>query len=243
MTVENSEGPLQSAPPKPNSFRRMVGVFGAPVVTMLDIARRPDFLVALIVLIVISIGANIVAMPRLDVESEIRDQLTERGLTEEQIEKQLDMVTRINKVATPLTAIFVPLIILAIAGILLLAFKVFGGEGTFKQALGITTYSWFPLLLKGVITVALLLTRTSVTPSQMTTLLKSNLGFLASADDAPALFAFLSSLDVFVFWTLFLLIVGFAESSRFTRGKAAAMIISLWGIAVLARAGFAAVTG
>jgi hypothetical protein len=57
----------------------------------------------------------------------------------------------------------------------------------------------------------------------------------------PALHSIAASIDVFTFWVLALLVIGFGYAAKVTRKKAAILILSLWGIFVLGKAGWAAV--
>jgi hypothetical protein len=72
--------------------------------------------------------------------------------------------------------------------------------------------------------------------------LSSNLGFLVDSKSA-ALHSILSSLDVFSFWTLALLVIGFAASARVSRKAATGVIVAIWALLVLGKAGFAAIFG
>lgn len=232
-----------TAPPRPNPFKRIGGIFFSPLETMTDIARRPDWVVALVLLTLLGVALNLYAAPKIDFESEMRVDLEERGLTEEQIDRQMEMVTNVQKFSGVMGAAFILLAIAGIAGILLIAFKMFGGEGRYVQALAVTTYGSYPLLLvKNVLTTALIVPRSTITPSEMVALVKSNPGFLVDAKEAPMAFAFLSSIDVFSIWALFLLTLGFAEASRLSRRQSAILIGSLWGAMVLVKVGFAALT-
>jgi hypothetical protein len=56
----------------------------------------------------------------------------------------------------------------------------------------------------------------------------------------PILFALLTSLDVFMLWTIILLTIGFSKVSRLSKGKSAAIIVSLWIVTVAIKLGFAA---
>jgi hypothetical protein len=48
-------------------------------------------------------------------------------------------------------------------------------------------------------------------------------------------------MDVFTFWVLALLAIGYAAAAKVTRKKAAILILSLWGLFVLGKAGWAAI--
>jgi len=70
----------------------------------------------------------------------------------------------------------------------------------------------------------------------------SNLGVLVSQKDHPAIASLLNSIDVFSFWTIFLLAVGFSAASegRLDRKKAMTGVIALWVIYVLIKVGWKA---
>ena len=72
-------------------------------------------------------------------------------------------------------------------------------------------------------------------------MVRSNLGFLIERKASPALQSLLESLDVFSFWSLALFVVGFAAAARISRKSAAGVIVALWILYVLGKAGFAAI--
>jgi uncharacterized membrane protein (DUF485 family) len=85
--------------------------------------------------------------------------------------------------------------------------------------------------------------RTDVRMSELASMVKSNPGFLVDMKEQPAAFAFLSSLDVFNLFLVFLLIIGFSQLSRLSRGVSAAIVLSLWLVTVLVKTGLGALQG
>ena len=239
MTSAMEPGAPQQ-PGKANPFERLAGVFISPAETHKSIAARPDWLVPFLLILVVSIGANFVVAPHIDFEPQIRAQVEKQGGGEEDVEQALGMVEKFGKFQSIITAVFVPIILIVTAAVLLLAVKVMGGEGTFKQVFSITNYSWMPQILKAIIATAIIVPKGMIDARHLGTLLKSNLGFLADPLEAPVAFSFLSSLDAFTIWTLFLLTVGLSEAARFSRAKAATIVVILWLVIVLAKAGLAA---
>ena len=59
--------------------------------------------------------------------------------------------------------------------------------------------------------------------------------------DQKALHSLLGSLDIFSFWTIALLSIGFAAAARVKKGQAAGVIVALWAVFILGKAGFAAI--
>ncbi len=235
-----TETPAPAPPARPNPFARLAGLVTSPADTIRSIADRPDWLVPLLLILVVSVVLNFVALPRLDVESQLRDQFGEQGMTEEQIDEAIERMEAFRKFAAPITAISVVISLLALTALYLLISKIFGGEGTFKQFFAVTNYAWIPQMVKGILVVLLLLRAGTISPERMGTLLKSNLGFLADPEEQAMLFAVLSSIDVFNFATLALMAIGYGQASRFGKEKGAVMVIATYVIWILVRVGFAA---
>lgn len=244
MTSEPTESLTPGPKKTDNAFQRLAGVLIAPVETLQSIAARPTWLVALILITLIGVATTFIVAPKLDLESGMRAQFEKRGgMSEEQIDQAIEMASTIKKFSGAIAVVTTPVTILLIAALFLLAFKVFGGEGGFAQYFAITVHAWLPQTIKGVLLTAIIAFRESVPVEQMPVLLKSNLGFLSDPESAPMAFAFLSSLDVFAFWTLFLLIVGFSFASRMKRSTAAMLVLIPWLVVILFKVAFAALQG
>jgi hypothetical protein len=229
-----------SGPPPKGPVQRIVGALFSPNEAFDDIARKPDILVPLIVIVLISFVATFMIMPKLDLESEIREGIeANKDIPADQREQIVRFSVASGKVIGYASPVFAIVILAIIAGILLLAFRMMGGEGTFKQAFSVTLYSWLPLTIKGLVGAVIALSRSSVTASEMATLLKSNPAFLVDPKEQMAVHSLLSSIDLFNIWTLVLLIIGFAFVSRFSKAKSAAIIITLWVVTILVKVGFA----
>ena len=247
--MSSSFEPSPIAPPGPpaapsakSPFQRIAGVLFDPVETFADIARRPDILIPLAVVIVISILSSIVVMPRVDFESAIRDSMADQK--NEMSAEDQERVVRFGAAAAKAVGYAAPLLnvvfFAVIAGVLLLAFRLLGGEGTYKQAFSVTVYAWFPLLIQGIVGLIILLARGSVPAEELPNLVMSNLGFLVDMKQNPVAYALLSALDLFTIWTLVLFIIGFSFVARVSRAKSAIIVLSFWIILVLFKVGAAA---
>lgn len=239
----NPASPAPEPAVKPNPFARMFGVFFNPIPTMKSVAERPDWVVPLLLILVLTFATNFIAAPRLDMVTDMREQMAENGATEEQIDEMAENMGTMQKVMGPLSVVLIPIWISLLAGVIFVAFKMFGGGGTFKQAFAVTTYAWLPLLLKGIIGTVLILNRTDVRMSELANLVKSNPAFLVDMKEQPAAFAFLSSIDVFNLFMVFLLIIGFSQLTRLSRGTSAAIVLSLWLVTVLVKTGLGSLQG
>jgi hypothetical protein len=233
-------------PPAKNSFQRIVGVLFAPAETFRDIARKPDILVPLLLIVIVTYVTVALTAPRMDWDAVVAQQ-------EEAMRKQnpnmtdadMERVAKFTKAGGTVFAYTMPLFFIAwyaiVAGVLLLAVRLFGGEGTYKQAFSATLYAWMPMLLAGIVgTVVVLVRGGLIDPQAMQTLVKSNPAFLVDIKEQPILFSLLSSLDIFTIWYLILLVIGFAALSRLSKTKVAVIVISLWLVTVVIKVGMAA---
>jgi hypothetical protein len=234
MTVSDVPGSAPAAPaPKPNSFQRVIGVLFSPNETFASIARQPDWLVPLALILVVSLVSGIVFAQRVDFGAPIREAMDQnKNVTPEQAERAVRIGASVAKVITYFAPILSLIVLLIIAGVVLIAFRVLGGEGDFRQALSVTSYSWMPGLIKSIILTAIIAAR-GASASDLATLLRSNLAFLVLMKDNPLLFALLSKIDVFSIWLVALMVIGFSFVSKFSKAKSAAVVVSLWLVATL----------
>jgi hypothetical protein len=230
-SVDEISPPGQAAP-KPNPFERIVGVLFSPNETFASIARQPDWVVPLVLMLVVSLIAGIVIGNRVDFASAAREAMEQKNIPPDRVESAVKMTAAISKVASYCAPIFSVIGFLVIAGVLLLAFRLFGGEGNFKQAFSASVYAWIPGLLKSIITLVVLLTRDSMSAEDLAIAVRSNLGFLVSMKSNPMAFAVLTSLDIFTIWVLILFSIGFAYVARVPKAKAATIVVTLWLVTV-----------
>jgi len=238
MTVgqdDASATPAPDAGPAPNSFQRVIGVLFSPDATFASIARRPDWVMPLVILLIMSMAAGVVIAQHVDFGAAAREAMEQnKNITQEQMDKGVKMAAGIGKVATYLSPVLTVIGLLVIAGVLLLAFRIFGGEGDFKQAFSVTCYASMPSVIKGLVMLIIVLAKGGTIPAQaLATLVRSNLGFLADYKASPMAFALLSSVDIFSIWFCVLLIIGFAYVARVSRAKAAVVVVSLWVVVLL----------
>jgi hypothetical protein len=244
MTTEPVSSPdLQ--PKQQNFFERIAGVLFAPADTFQDIARRPDVLWPLLLIVLSGYLSAIVITPRLDMSS-IEEQQREamrksnRKLSEEDMERVAKFGAASAKVGIFAAPVVFIVWYVIVAAVLLFACRLFGGEGTFGQAFSATLYAWIPLLILGIISTIVVFARGTFDPITAATLVKSNAAFLVDMKEQPALFALLSALDVFTIWTIVLLIFGFAALSKLSLKTTASIVVSIWIALILVRVGWTA---
>lgn len=245
MTVEGAEPAAPAVAPPQGPFQRIAGVLFAPAPAFEDIARKPDVLVPLLLLVVFAYGSTALTVPRIDYEAMFASQAEQmRERNPNVSDADLERIQRFTMAVTRVMSWIGPALMMAwwavVAGVLLLAFRLFGGEGTYRQAFSATVYAWFPLMIFSILSTIVILARGSFDPMTAATLVKSNPAFLVDMKEQPVLFALLSSFDVFTLWTVALLVIGFSALSRSTRAKSAVIVVSLWALMIMIKTGFAA---
>lgn len=232
-------------PPRKNVLQRIAGVLFAPAETFADIARRPTILGPALVLLIVGYLSTAIAMPRFDFDA-LTAMQREKILKQnpQMAEKDLERMDRYAIAGTKVFVWCAPVLMFAwyaiVAAVLLFAFRLMGGEGTYKQAYSATLYAWMPMLILGIIGSIVVIARGSFDPTTAQTLVKSNPAFLVEMKEQPVLFSFLASFDLFGMWMVVLLAFGFAALSRMRLRTALAIVIPLWLAFVLVRLGFTA---
>jgi hypothetical protein len=217
----------------------------SPAETFEDIARKPDVLMPLLLFVLIGYAGSFITIPRLDLDSVIEQQHAVMKAKNPQMqEKDFETIDRMTRAFTKVIGWIGPVlgvaIYLILAGVFLLAFRLFGGQGTYLQALSATLYSWVPLILFSILMTIIIAVRGSFDPTTAATIVRSNPAFLVDMKEQPVLYSLLSSLDLFTFWTLTLMSFGYAAMSRFSRVKSAIFVFCIYFGYVFVKLGFAA---
>src|SRR3954449_6321168 len=91
--------PAAGAEPKPNSFQRIIGVLFSPDATFASIARRPDWVVPLVLLLIVSLCVGVILAPRVDFGSATREAMEQnKNVSQEQVDRAVKMTSSIGKV-------------------------------------------------------------------------------------------------------------------------------------------------
>jgi hypothetical protein len=240
-TTEVTLPPASDASPEVSAVGRVPGAFFAPVRTFESIARRPTWLVPLLLWTILSVATTAVLLPKIDYEQMTREALQRRGQTipEDRMASIVERQKKFGSIFGWVGGAVTPAVLsLLVAVVIWGTFKVFGYDARFSQAFGVTTHAYLPGVLKGIFLMLLVSRQETVNPQNLGDLLTSNLGFLVPADSSKALHALLQSFDVFALWVVVLLVLGFAAAAKARRGAAAGIIGTLWLVTVAIRVGW-----
>ena len=230
-----AEAPLPEKTSSPLS--RIVGVFVSPSSTFADIARRPDWIVPILLLLVVSYVSVFMIAGKIDFNTVYRQAMEAQHMPPDQQERALRIATSIGK-SIMYVAPFFSIGGLVIAALLLwLGLRMLGGQLTFLQSFAVTAYAWMPHVLAGIIGIIVSMSRKTIGVEELQTLVHSNPAFLVSMKTNPVLFNFLSTLDLFSIWVIILLTIGLSIAAKVSKVKAFAVVITLWAVYVLFRVG------
>ena len=237
----------QPATPRPNPFSRLAGALFSPEKTFSSIARQPDILVPLILFMVWSLISGVLIAQKVDFLSEARAQMARQNIPPEQAAQQLKWGGAFAKVIAYTAPITTVILFAFVAAMVMLSFRLMGGEGEFKHYFSVTIYAWMPRLVQGVIMTIILLTRSSpVGVQELATIVHSNPAFLVDPETHRMLFTFLSAFDLFAIWSLILMIIGFAHVAKVSKARSATIMVTLWVIVLgvkMVPAAFASMMG
>jgi hypothetical protein len=235
--------PAVAAPPqeKPsNSFSRMIGVLFSPNETFQEIARKPDFVIPAIVIILAVLASVLATVPHIDFDGTYREAFEAKGMSGPQMEQGMRFAIAFGKAAM----YFAPFLMiggLAVAGLIyFLGVKLFGGAATYPQVFSVVLYGFMPIVIKLLIKIPIVLTKQNLKLQESETVVRSSLAFLTSYKDHPVLFAFLNRIDAFAIWSLILIVIGLAAASRLSKVKTATVVILAWVLMTLFTVGGAA---
>lgn len=239
-------GPVMSTP------ATLTGIFFEPGRTFEALRERPRFLVAAIIIVVISMAVTFLIFNKIDYAAFMREQIMKGPRASQMTPEQVDAAVGfyngpIGKVVVYLFPFIGTVVFIAAGGALyLLGSMLMGGAIRYKQALSVWTYSSFaPGVLSAVLAVivVLLTPAEDINPTQPGGLVRANLAVLLPHGSSPALGALLGSFDLFTFYGLFLAALGLRKVGKLSSGSAWTVALGLWLLGVLLKVGWAAAFG
>jgi hypothetical protein len=235
--------------PRMSFAQRFAGIYFEPARTFEDINRRPAWLGMFLIVCVLVLGSQYVLRSVMDHETMVRKSMeySPVKLSEEQIQAAVNQPQgAFQRYSGYVMAPIGVLVAYAVcAGAFLVGFMLLGASINFKKSLAVTVWGMAP---PGIVASLLGLLFMYIKDPETLEIdpasnVASNLGLLVSAREQPVLSSLLSSIDIFSFWTIALLSIGFAAASerKLTAGKAATVVIALWALWVLGKVGLKAV--
>ena len=230
---------------------RIFGVIFSPKPTFESIVQRPTWILPLILVCLVSVTVVFVFSQRVgwrgfmerQNQTNARLQKQMESMTPDQREKMLETQTKSASIFGYVGVVLGTFIgALLVAAVLLAAFNLIAGAKIgFTTSLGIVAHSWVPGIIVGLLGILIIFLKDPSTVD-IQHLVATNPGAFLS-DDAPKWQeSLLSSFDLFVFWYIILMSIGYSATNpkKISFGKAFGTVVGVWLFYVIVKVGFAA---
>lgn len=241
---EPAQPPTPAPGAKYGSMQRLWMMFTSPAEVFADIGIKPTWVVAMVILVIVGVGAQLVILPHVDTEATIRASLEKRGsdLSDAQLEKAVEQAGKFAKFAPIIGLVVAPIMWAIMAAVFFLMLKIVGSDADYSRSLSTTLYGYWPPTLVALVLTSVLVQRLGMVPQEeLANVVKANLGAFMSADVPAWLLAVGSTISIFNIWAVVLLIIGFSAVGKISVGKATVVTLVPWGAWIVVRAAFAAV--
>ena len=238
---------IESTAPQParlSAFGRLTGVLFSPKATFEDIAAKPGFILPIAIIIVLTVAVVAVFGQRVGWRQFMEQQFAKSpqtaNLSAEEKEQRMATAVKIAPIIGYVQIIVVPIAALIIGAVLMGAFNLIASARiTFLQSLSIVSYGWVPGIIGGVIGLILLFIKSPDT-IDLEHLVASDVGAFLSGDSPKWLMSLCTSLNLFTFWEIVLMGIGFSAASpkKVSIGKGITIVAVCWAIWTLGKVGW-----
>jgi hypothetical protein len=245
MTQPASDQPI-------SEIRRISGVFTEPSTVFADIARNGKWWMIAAVLILLNVVAVSAMVQRVGYDLMIEKTLEQSRQIQEMSAEQRAQVYESQRKFMPIAVRVLPPVailggMLIVAAVLLFTYRfLLDAEVKYKEALNITAYSFLPPAVAANIMFFALLYLKAPDEFDFESAGGLSLGSFLSRDTAAWLRSLANSLDLFTIWTIVLIATGFSAlcgARRMPFSRSLWGVLSPWLVYVVAKMGFAALTG
>ena len=213
---------------------RILGVIFAPRATYADVAARPAWLGAMLVVLALTGGSTFAFLSTEIGKNAMLDQQRQTmesfgvKLNEQAMQRMEEGAARAPYFAVISQAVFLPVAALAVAGIALAVFNaLLGGDARFKQVFAIVVYSGVILSLGAIFVLPLDYAReTMASPTTLSV-------FLPFLEENSFLARFLGSIDLIRVWWFVSLSIGLAVLYRKRTGPIAVTMLVVYAVIAL----------
>jgi hypothetical protein len=238
--------PVPEAQASISPFGRVIGVFFSPGKTFEDIVRKPSWLLPLLLTTILSIGVSVAINQRINWREFMSQQIEKSPraaqLSAEQKQQQIEGGAKFTPVFTYAIGALGPILgVLTIGLVMWGAYSLLGGASTnFSTAFSITTHAFLTGLVSSPLFILILYLKPFGT-ADLENPIAANLAAVLPQDSAKWLVALAKSFDLFTFWTLILLAIGFAavNPKRLKGAKSFTIAFTVWAVYVVCRVGWA----
>jgi hypothetical protein len=227
---------------------RLAGVYFDPGKTFADVAARPRWWVPMALLVIASLVMITCYSQHVGWERMLRQQIESSPRTQNMTPEQREAIIQQQVKFVPIfgyimAVVGTPVFMIIVAAVLMFIFNlIFGAEIPFKRALAAVAYAWMTGLVAIILSIIVMYIK-SPEDFDIQNPLAFNLGAFLASDAPKWLKSLAGSFDLFTFWTIALLGIGFAAASakKMAWSKAVVGVILPWIVWVVLKTGAAAI--
>lgn len=240
--------PMPEAQASVSPFGRVFGVLFSPKSTFADIVRKPSWVLPILIWTVLSVISVTALNQRMNWREYIVQQMDKSPraaqLTADQKQQQAETGAKFTVGIVYASGFLLPICWSLFVGLVMWgAYNLLAGAGArFSQSFSITAHAGLAgLAIVGTPLFLLVLFLRSPGTMDPENPVATNLAALLPEDAAKWLVALLKSFDLFTFWTLILLAIGFAavNPKKLKGAKSFTIAFSVWAAYVVCRVGWA----
>jgi membrane protein, antimicrobial resistance system len=238
--------PEQIPPPEPPQMSEAAtlgGIFFEPGNTFEDLRRKPRFIMALLIVTLLTTAYGFVLNYKVGEENSKRfyaEQIDKspqgQGLTAEQKQGAIALNLKIASIVRYVMPLLIIITIAICALFYWVGAKAFGGTGNYLHALSVWVYSSLPVTVVAMIANFIVLALKSADDIDIATsqrgVIHANPAFLLDGKAMPVLATLVGTLDVFMIWGWILAAIGLRITNKIssTSAWAITIIFALVGI-------------
>lgn len=219
---------------------RIAGVFWEPRPVFEDLAQRPRWWAPLIILTALSVVLVVTLSRVVGWEPMVRQQIESNArlaqMPADQRERAIEVGVKSASIMGYVGAAGgLAVSALLIAAVMLGSLNLLGGARLkYRQAFSVTCYSFLPTGISSVLILVVMFLKDPAEFSLQNALPVHLGAFLNPRTTAKWLYTLASSLNLFTFWVMLLMALGFSVASkRLTFGKSLALVVLPWAVFVL----------
>jgi hypothetical protein len=244
--VATTPVPAPEAQASLSPMARIGGIFFSPGKTFEDIVRKPSWMLPLALCTILSVAVSFSINQRINWREFISQQIEKSPraaqMSAEQKQQQIEGGAKFSPAFTYAIGLLGPFLGVLIIGLVMWGvFSLLGGVSTnFGTAFSLTAHAFLTGLVSSPLFILILYLKPYGT-ADLENPVATNLAPLLPEDSAKWLMALCKSIDLFSFWTLILLAIGFAavNPKKLKGAKPYAIAFSVWAVYVVARVGWA----
>ena len=238
---------MEPQPERMSEISRLTGVFFEPRKTFEDIAQRPGWLVPLVLIMVAALSVTVVFSQHIGWERFFRQQMETNTrmaqMTAEQRDQVLSMQMKFATVGGAATIVIgLPIYYLIASAILLgIVAGIMSAPLKFKQVFAVMCYASLTGVVSAILTLVVMFLKNPDQFNLQNPLAFNPAAFMDPTTTSKFLYSLGTSIDLFSFWTIFLIATGLkaAAGKKLSFGGALFSVILPWAVYVLGKSAIA----